>query len=105
MAAHQPALRPEGPNRDRADPAANPAETSFSLGLVRAGRYYFRGRRGWLALGGVAVAAGLAFNWGWLVTAGDRPDPDQRPALRRDVRCRRLLHEKNGRSVLPGSRD
>ena len=51
----------------------NPAETSFSTDLVRAGRYYFRGRRGWLVLGGVAVAAGLAFNWGWLVTAGIAP--------------------------------
>lgn len=49
------------------------AETSFSSDLFRAVRYYLRGRRGWLVLGGIAVAAGLAFNWGWLVTAGIAP--------------------------------
>lgn len=50
-----------------------PPETSFSTDLVRAGRYYLRDRRGWLVLGGIAVTAGLAFNWGWLVTAGIAP--------------------------------
>ena len=48
-------------------------ETSFSSDLVRAFRYYLRGRRGWIALGGIAVVAGLAFNWDWLVTAGIAP--------------------------------
>lgn len=56
-----------------ASPRGRQAETSFSLGLFRAVRYYLRSRRGWLALGGIAVAAGLAFNWGWLVTAGVAP--------------------------------
>lgn len=54
-------------------PPGKQAETSFSSDLFRAVRYYLCGRRGWLVLGGIAVAAGLAFNWGWLVTAGIAP--------------------------------
>lgn len=48
-------------------------ETTFSSDLFRAVRYYLRGRRGWHVLGGIVVTVGLAFNWGWLVTAGIAP--------------------------------
>src|SRR3546814_3487322 len=36
-------------------------------------RYYLGGRRGLLILAGLAVAAGLALNWSWLVAVGIAP--------------------------------
>lgn len=36
-------------------------------------RYYLGGRRGLLILAGLAIAAGLALNWSWLVAVGIAP--------------------------------
>jgi hypothetical protein len=40
---------------------------------IRAARYFFGGWRGVLILAAIAVAAGLALNWSWLVAAGIAP--------------------------------
>nr|CCD32087.1 Conserved hypothetical protein [Methylocystis sp. SC2] len=45
----------------------------FLRDLVQAGRHHLGGRRAWIAWAIVVVAAGLAFNWRWLVTAGLAP--------------------------------
>jgi hypothetical protein len=50
-----------------------PSETTLTQDLLYAGRYYLGGRRALLILAGVAVIAGLAFNWSWLVAAGIAP--------------------------------
>lgn len=49
------------------------ADTSLMRDLLGAARYYLRGRRGWLALAAIALGAGLASNWTWLVAAGAAP--------------------------------
>jgi hypothetical protein len=49
------------------------ADTSLGRDLVRAARYYLGGRRGLLALALVAVVAGIALNWNWLVATGIAP--------------------------------
>jgi hypothetical protein len=49
------------------------AETSLTRDLLYAGRYYLGNRRGLLILAGLALVAGLAFNWSWLVAAGIAP--------------------------------
>ena len=41
--------------------------------LVGAIRRLVSGRRGMLVLGGLALAAGVAFKWNWLVAAGVAP--------------------------------
>jgi len=48
-------------------------ETSLSRDIIYAARYYLGGRRGLLVLAGLALVAGLALNWGWLVAAGIAP--------------------------------
>jgi hypothetical protein len=40
---------------------------------VYAVRYYLSGRRGLLVLAAIALVAGLAMNWSWLVAAGIAP--------------------------------
>jgi hypothetical protein len=49
------------------------AEPSLTRDILYAARYYLSGRRGLFVLGGIALFAGLAFNWGWLVAAGAAP--------------------------------
>ncbi len=48
-------------------------ETSLSRDILYALRYYLGGRRGLIALAAVALSAGLAFNWSWLVAVGIAP--------------------------------
>src|SRR5581483_7124748 len=36
-------------------------------------RLYLGGRRGWILLAGILVAAGVFFSWGWLVAVGVAP--------------------------------
>ena len=47
--------------------------TSLTRYLFDAARYYLSGRRTLIALASIAVVAGLAFNWSWLVAAGIAP--------------------------------
>ena len=47
--------------------------TSPFGGIVRAVRAYLTGWRGLLLLAAIALAAGAAFNWNWLVAAGIAP--------------------------------
>lgn len=49
------------------------SETTLTQDLLYAARYYLGGRRGLLILAAVAVIAGLALNWSWLVAAGIAP--------------------------------
>lgn len=51
------------------------AEVPPSLGrdLLGLARCYLSGRRGLLILAGLALAAGLTLNWGWLTAAGVAP--------------------------------
>jgi len=48
-------------------------ETSLARDILDAARYYLGGRLGLVASATVVVAAGLAFNWSWLVAAGIAP--------------------------------
>lgn len=48
-------------------------DTSLTRDLLDAARHYLGGRRGIIVLASVAVVAGLAFNWSWLVAAGIVP--------------------------------
>lgn len=48
-------------------------DTSLGRDLLYAARYYLGGRRGLIALAAIALVAGLALNWGWLVAAGIAP--------------------------------
>ena len=48
-------------------------DASLMRDLLDIARHYLGGRRGIIALGVVAVVAGLAFNWSWLVAAGILP--------------------------------
>lgn len=47
--------------------------TSPFGGIVRVVRAYLTGWRGLLLLAAIALAAGAAFNWSWLVAAGIAP--------------------------------
>ncbi len=50
------------------------AEPSLGRDVLSAARYYLSSRWALLALGGLAVIAGLSFGgWGWLVAAGLAP--------------------------------
>lgn len=42
-------------------------------GIIRAARSYLTGWRGLLLLAAIALTAGAALNWGWLVAAGIAP--------------------------------
>ena len=53
-------------------PTRNP-DTSLTRVILDIARHYLGGRRGIIVLGVVAVVAGLAFNWSWLVAAGILP--------------------------------
>src|SRR5919109_2865405 len=53
-------------------PTRNP-DTSLARDLLDIARYYLGGWRGIIVLASVAVVAGLAFNWSWLVAAGIVP--------------------------------
>lgn len=53
-------------------PTRNP-DTSLMRDFLNIARHYLGGRRGIIVLGVVAVVAGLAFNWSWLVAAGILP--------------------------------
>jgi hypothetical protein len=44
-----------------------------SNGIVRVARQYLTGRRGLLLLAAIALFAGAALNWSWLVAAGIAP--------------------------------
>jgi len=48
-------------------------ESSPTRSLGQAARRYLTGRRGLIVLAAVALAAGMAFNWSWLVAAGIAP--------------------------------
>lgn len=48
-------------------------DTRLARDIAGAVRYYLGGRRGLLVLAGSVLVAGLALNWGWLVTAGIAP--------------------------------
>jgi hypothetical protein len=48
-------------------------DTSLTRDLLYAARYYLGGRRGVIALAAIALVAGFAFNWSWLVAAGIAP--------------------------------
>lgn len=47
--------------------------TSLTRDLFDVARHYLRGWRGITALATVAIVAGLAFNWSWLVATGVAP--------------------------------
>lgn len=49
------------------------SEGALNADVLHAVRYYLGGRRGLVGLATIAVVAGLAFNWGWLVAAGIAP--------------------------------
>ena len=48
-------------------------QTSQMGGMIRIVRPYFTGRRGLLLLATIALVAGAALNWSWLVAAGIAP--------------------------------
>lgn len=48
-------------------------QTSLTQDLLQTAQYYLGGRRGLMVLAGVAIVAGLTFNWSWLVAAGIAP--------------------------------
>jgi len=54
-------------------PPIDTSETTLRQDLLHAARYYLGGRRGLLILAAVAIIAGLALNWSWLVAAGIAP--------------------------------
>jgi hypothetical protein len=54
-------------------PQTQKVRTSLTQDLSRALQHYLGGRRGFLILAGIAIVAGLAFNWSWLVAAGIAP--------------------------------
>jgi len=51
-------------------PAAEPSLTQQITALLK---YWFRGRRGLIALAAVVLGTGAYFNWSWLVAAGIAP--------------------------------
>lgn len=48
-------------------------DSSLTRDLVYTGRYYLLSRRGLVVLALVAIIAGIAFNWSWLVATGIAP--------------------------------
>ena len=48
-------------------------ERPLGRDVMNAAKYYLGGRRGLVLAGTAVVAAGLAFNWSWLVAAGLAP--------------------------------
>lgn len=48
-------------------------DTSLTRDIFHSARYYLGGRRGLIILAIVALVAGLALNWSWLVAAGVAP--------------------------------
>jgi hypothetical protein len=54
----------------RTDPPPPPA---MAAPLQDAVRHYVGGRRSLIALGALALALGIAFNWSWLAAAGIAP--------------------------------
>jgi hypothetical protein len=53
--------------------SSQPIERSLSRDWIYAARYYLGGRKGLLIVAALVIAAGLAFNWSWLVAAGIAP--------------------------------
>lgn len=49
------------------------SDASLTRDLLDAARPYVGGRRGLFILAGIAVVAGLAFNWSWLAAIGAAP--------------------------------
>lgn len=49
------------------------SDTSLTRDILDIARHYLRGWRGIMVLASVAIAAGLAFNWSWLVAVGILP--------------------------------
>ena len=54
-------------------PSIDTSETTLTRDLLNAARYYLGSRRGLIILAAVAIVAGLALNWSWLVAAGLAP--------------------------------
>ncbi len=54
-------------------PSDRTTERPLSQDVIYAAKYYLGGRRGLVLAGTAVVAAGLAFNWSWLVAAGVAP--------------------------------
>lgn len=54
-------------------PSAETTSASLTRDLLHAARYYLGSRRGILILATVAIVAGTAFNWSWLVATGIAP--------------------------------
>lgn len=54
-------------------PSAETTSASLTRDLLHAARYYLGNRRGILILATVAIVAGTAFNWSWLVATGIAP--------------------------------
>jgi len=49
------------------------AKATLTRDLLHAARDYLGNRRGLLSLAGLALLAGMAVNWGWLIAAGIAP--------------------------------
>lgn len=52
---------------------ARTTETPPTRGLYDIARHYLLGWRGLLVMAAIAAAAGLVFNWSWMVAAGIAP--------------------------------
>jgi hypothetical protein len=53
--------------------AAERPEPSLARDLLQAGRYYLLSRTGLISIAAVAIIAGAALNWSWLVATGIAP--------------------------------
>lgn len=54
-------------------PSTRAGDTSLTRDLLSAARYYLLGPRGIVIMAVIAIVAGVAFNWSWLVAAGIAP--------------------------------
>jgi hypothetical protein len=54
-------------------PSDRTTERPLGRDVIYAAKYYLGGRRGLVLAGTAVVAAGLSFNWSWLVAAGVAP--------------------------------
>lgn len=54
-------------------PSTGTINTSLIRDLLHAGRYYLLSRRGIAIVATIAIVAGIAFNWNWLVATGIAP--------------------------------
>lgn len=54
-------------------PSDGTTERPLGRDVLYAAKYYLGSRRGLVVAGTAVVAAGLAFNWSWLVAAGVAP--------------------------------